>query len=197
MRPLANGGVEYRIGKRVVARAYFHATGEIDWAVPFDDNGRMHGVERHDFEDGRRMYRARWRHGKQVGWQEQWDERGRLLVRQRFVRGTGLDVWFTCGEIAETRTYVDGARHGYERWGHGKHVHEESHFRADREHGVFRSWNIRGRLRRGYPQYWIDGQRVTKRVYLRQAAIDPSLPAFDRRDDRPVRAPPRPIMRRR
>jgi hypothetical protein len=58
------------------------------------------------------------------------------------------------------------------------------------EHGVFRAWNARGRLRRGYPQYFVDGKRVRKRRYLKGSAADPSLPPFREEENRPDRKLP-------
>lgn len=203
VRPLEGGpGADlYRDG-RLAARVYWHDTGELDHERHFDEAGRMHGVEREGFADGRTMYRARWSHGKQIGWQQQWDDRGRLLVRTRFVRGSGLDAWFCGGELSETRDYVDGQRTGFERlWSGRTRVWSEMHFKADLEHGIYRRWNTRHRLERGYPQFWIEGRRVTRRAYARASELDPALPPIRDVDDRPARrAPrviePRPIRRR-
>lgn len=166
---------------------YWHATGAIEHETHFDRDGRMHGIEREEFEDGRLKYRAQWRHGRQVGWQQQWSEDGVLQVRTRFVRGTGLDAWFSCG-LSETRAFVDGHRHGFERWWSDRtHVWCEDHFKRGVEHGISRRWKP-GRLERGFPQFWIDGSRVTRRTYAR--AEDPTLPPIRDRDDDPRRRAP-------
>lgn len=191
--PLGEGGhgFDYRLGERLVARVYYHPTGAIDWETHYDEVGRLHGVERQQHESGRRRYRARWVHGRQHGLQQQWDEAGELLGETRFVDGTGVDLWFACGGLAEQREYVGGKRHGVERWWSGpREVWRECRWRAGREHGIEREWNDHGRLRRGFPRYWVDGERVTRRRYARARASDPTLPAIDPRDDRPRRTPP-------
>lgn len=179
---------EYRVGERVAARVYWHDSGAIEWEVHFDEQGKMHGREREEHPDGRRKYEARWIHGLQHGLQRQWDERGRLLGQTRFVRGTGVDLWWDRGRLTEQREYADGLLHGVERlWETRTRVfHEKRYFRG-LEHGIWREWNDRGGFARGYPQYWIHGEKVTKRAYLRAAEKDPTLPEYDEKDDRPRR----------
>jgi hypothetical protein len=128
--------------------------------------------------------------------------RGRLLVRTRFVRGTGLDAWFTLGRLSETRACVDGDRHGFERWWSTRRtIWSEAHYVAGREHGVFREWRdtatntATASLRRGFPHFWIHGTRVTRRAYTRALATDATLPPLDARDDSPRRTAPRVIER--
>ena len=179
---------EYVIGRRVVARMYLHPDGSVEHEHQFDADGRMHGTERECFENGRTRYLATWIHGKQHGLQQQWDERGRLVVSQRFVRGTGLDIWFDGKRLSETRGYLDGDRHGFERWWcDATHVWQENHFARGLEHGIERQWNEGGTLRRGFPRYWLQGQRVTRRIYERALATDATLPSFKPSDDKATR----------
>ncbi len=84
-------GFDYFLGGRKVARAYFHETGAIDWEMHFDEAGRMHGLERHEFETGGTKYEARWVRGLQHGLQQQWDESGRLLGRRSGIRPNKVD----------------------------------------------------------------------------------------------------------
>jgi|GEM_PF-3694853 len=52
----------------------------------------------------------------------------------------------------QRRDIVDGARHGFERWWLDRRsVHLEGHYIAGLEHGVFREWNAKGKLRGGFP----------------------------------------------
>ena len=139
-----NGATEYVVGRRVVARVYWHANGSLEHELHFDDDGRMHGIERDCFEDGTTKYLATWRHGRQHGLQQQWDERGTLRVSQRFVDGTGSDVWFDGTQISETREYVAGDRHGFERWWSDRtHVWSEAHFVGGRGARRRPPWNAR------------------------------------------------------
>ncbi len=58
---------------------------------------------------------------------------------------------------------------------------------AERTARIERVWNLRGRLRRGYPKYWIHEVQVTKRRYVRAAQDDPTLPPFRENENRPGR----------
>ena len=194
-RPVREGGsqgnahgVDYFIGDHLVARVYFHPGSAIDWETHYDDEGRLHGVERQELEDGSPRYRARWVHGRQHGLQRQWNERGRLLVRTRFVNGTGTDLWFDCGRLADERQFVRGERHGVERWWRDRKTvwHELNFFRGVR-HGPEREWNEHGRLRRGFPRYFVKGSRVSRTAYDRARVVDSALPAIRGADDKPTR----------
>ena len=57
-----------------------------------------------------------------------------------------------------------------------------------------RQWTALGRLRRGYPQYFVQGERVTKRQYLRACQTDPTLPIRRAQDDQPERPLPASVM---
>jgi hypothetical protein len=102
-------------------------------------------------------------------------------------------LWFqAAGVLSEEREYRDGQRHGYERWwcADNQTVGEESHYWHGIEHGIFRQWNAQRRLRRGYPRYFVQGQRVTKRQYVRACHHDPTLPPFVADDNQPFRSCP-------
>ena len=124
----------------------------------------------------------------------------RLDWHLTMTHGTGLDLWRckkTWGNkrvyLAEARHINEGKWHGFEWWLNEdqKSVQGEHHFRENLQHGVQRSWNSAGRLRRGYPRYWVNNKQVTKREYLRACAKDPSLPPFRESDNRPRRKFPR------
>jgi hypothetical protein len=92
----------------------------------------------------------------------------------------------------EARAVNAGRFHGFEWWleQDQKSVHQEAHFWQDLQHGIRREWNSDGKLRRGFPQYWVNNERVAKRQYLRACAKDPNLPAFRAGDDLPQRTFP-------
>jgi hypothetical protein len=58
---------------------------------------------------------------------------------------------------------------------------------AGEYHGIERRWNHRRKLHRGYPKYWVRGEAVTKRQYLKAAKSDKTLPRFRSRDNSPRR----------
>jgi len=119
---------------------------------------------------------------------------GGLLGTYTLDHGTGIDLWRVCGgALGEERHLKAGNRHGVERWWYpgGEHQMFEQHFKSNVEHGIFRQWSGgTGTLKRGFPRYFIDGTRVTKRRYLRAAASDPSLPPFRPEDHDWHRPPP-------
>jgi len=68
-----------------------------------------------------------------------------------------------------------------------KSVHQENHFSQNLQHGIQRRWNFNGKLKRGYPKYWVNDKQVSKRQYLRARATDPTLPPFRKADNLPRR----------
>src|SRR5262249_4259929 len=113
-----------------------------------------------------------------------------------------VDLWYCehaengFPHLSEARYVKDGKWHGFEWWLNEdqKSVWQERHFWNDQMHGIERSWNHKGQLHRGYPRYWINDRRVTKRQYLREADRNPTLPHFCEADNRPQRRLPREIM---
>lgn len=191
-RPISGDGVEYFVDDRLAARVYYHSNGAMEWEMYFDDAGVRHGVERYGHENGRIKWQSRWRHGVQIGKQEQWDEEGNLICATRFVRGTGADLWFS-GEgdiLSEERHFEGGVRHGVERWWYDENrVWHEIEYKDSLEHGIERRWNG-DRLERGYPRYFLVGERVTRRAYERARRTDPTLRPRTAEDDRPFRPLP-------
>ena len=108
------------------------------------------------------------------------------------VLGTGIDRWYTnSGILTEERQYVSGQRHGYERWydcGCEGQLFEEGYYWEGEPHGILRQWNHKGRLRRGFPKYFVNGQCVIKRHYLAHAKRDTRLPPFQVEDNQPFRS---------
>ena len=132
--------------------------------------------------------------GLEHGTAQQWAEDGTLVGSYTLDHGTGLDLWWDelwgrHWRLSEARQLRNGERHGYEWWlgAEQSGVTRESHFAGGRAHGIQRDWNHAGRLRRGYPKYFINGQQVTKRQYLRATSQDASLPPFRAEDNHPQR----------
>jgi hypothetical protein len=164
----------------------------LEWGV--DTEGRKHGRERQrDFEGGDSLeFETNYVHGLEHGIAKQYYD-GRLVGTYRMDLGTGVDLWRDRNSrLQEERHVRDGALHGFERWWNGddRTLWKEGHYRGGVEHGIFRDWNDKGRLRRGYPQYYVHGQRVVKRQYLKAAASDQTLPRYREEDNRPERQLP-------
>jgi hypothetical protein len=166
--------------------------GELGHVQPFDANGKGHGIEI-ERDSGRTTWCAQWVHGKQHGLVIQFDARGQPLLVTRFVRGRGTDIWIDCGKVSEVREMVDGRPHGSVRWGDPRRPWEEEHYCRGERHGIFRQWSD-GTLQKGFPQFYLNDSRVTRRAYLAAQAIDPSLPRYDKRDDVNLRVMP-PVVR--
>ena len=152
-------------------------------------DGVQHGPERHWGADGHLEFETSYVNGLEHGVARQWCQ-GRLLGSYRLEHGSGVDLWRPCtGALSEERHY----QQGHERWwtGDDATVWEEGHYWHDEPHGIFRTWNARGQLRRGYPPYLLHGRRVSKQHYVKASASDPSLPSFREADNAPQRPLPR------
>jgi len=78
--------------------------------------------------------------------------------------------------------------HGLEWWLRKPHVvWHELHWYEGKYHGIERQWNVANKLSRGFPCYWIRGEKVNKRKYLQAAKNDPTLPPFRQQDHSPRR----------
>ena len=161
-------------------------------AYTWHSSGAMHSCETFDAE------------GVPHGTAYQWADDGRLIGSYTLVHGTGVDLWWTpwddgTAQLSEIHMMRDGARHGYEWWLDENEVpYSERHWQNFAEHGIEREWNSAGRLRRGYPRYWLHGQRVRKDRYVRAAAKDDTLPPFRAEENLPARQfPPEVEARRR
>src|SRR5262249_40094275 len=169
----------YYLNRKLVGHRSWDDEGNlaVEYAIR---NNVKHGLFRSYHSNGVANRVTTFVEGKEHGTSRQYDETGKLIGTYRMRYGTGVDLWYIApGELSEERYIRDGKRNGYERWWNTDHtVWEENHFLDDVEHGIKRAWNNRGRLRRGYPQFFIRGVRVTKRNYLRACEQDPSLPVY-------------------
>lgn len=165
-------------------------------------DGKKHGREIYWYDEGAVLLVEPYYEGKLHGTAKQYDRKGRVVGMYAMVHGTGYDVWRD--QIADGPVYVseihpmrDGMPHGFEWWLNEdqKSVHEERHWSEGRYHGIEREWHWSGKLRRGYPKYWIGGEAVTKRQYVRAARKEPTLPPFRVKDNSPRRDFPPEIKR--
>lgn len=184
--------VEYRVGPEAVGTRTFHETGEPEGEWP-ERSGVRHGLEYRWDEAGVLLSAEPYVDGLPHGVAKQWQE-GELIGSYTMVRGTGWDLWWgrrDDGErcLCEARHVVDGHRDGCEWWicDDQRSVYEESHFRRGTPHGIERRWNSEGRLRRGYPKYWVNGTQVPKRAYVAACKRDATLPLFREQDNAPGR----------
>lgn len=155
--------------------------------------GIMHGHFRTFWENGQVNEEATYVDGKEHGVTKQYNANGALIGSYTMDHGTGVDLWFDReGVLSEERHYLDGQRHGYERWwrSDATTVLQEEHYQKGQAHGIFRQWNDKGRLRRGFPRYYVSGKQVTKHQYEQARHVDPTLPPFAPEDNLSNRVPP-------
>ncbi len=182
--------IDYYVAGELVGRRGFDYSGVIEWEVAFR-NGGQHGWA-YRWDDGRLMWREPSENGCIHGTASQWDREGNLMGQYTMEHGTGIDLWWQ--ENSETGKYlsevyykVAGLRHGYE-WHFSEGVlHQEVQWFEGKRHGIERSWNFKDRLRRGYPQYWVNDEQVKRPQYLRALKSDATLPLFRKEDNLPLR----------
>lgn len=178
---------------QVVGQRVYDNEGNLRMETPLK-NGKKHGREYVWNEVGALESIEPYSEGKIHGLARQYGRNGQIIGTYRCVHGTGFDIW-RCerrdGSIAisEIHSLKDGRPHGYEWWLNAdqRSVWHERHWQEGQYHGIERMWNEKNRLRRGYPKYWIRGQAVSKRHYLKAAKQGETLPAFREKDNRPRR----------
>jgi hypothetical protein len=184
------GQFSYVSGKARVSWALkedvFFTPGNICTERYFNRDGVTHGLDLSRHKDGSLEWQLPWVRGRMHGIARQFDEHGRELLRTRFVQGSGVDLWANGTEITELRVHRNNHRHGVERWGHPLLPYEENYFLEGRRAGVFRRWDGLA-LEKGYPQYFVDDEEVTRAEYVRARRRHPELPRDDRADDERAR----------
>lgn len=185
---------------QVVGQRSYDQDGRLTIETPLK-NGKKHGREYiWDIFSGNLESVEPYVDGKLHGLAKQYGRKGKVIGTYRFVHGTGYDIWRYEREdgsvgISEIFTVQDGSLHGYEWWlkADQNSVWHERHWQHGEHHGIERMWNEKNSLKRGYPKYWIQGQKVSKRVYLNAAKQDTSLPPYRENDNRPQRKFPNEI----
>jgi antitoxin component YwqK of YwqJK toxin-antitoxin module len=190
---------ECRLDKVVVGQRAYDEDGRLMRETPLK-NGKKHGREYIWDESGYLESMEPYVDGKLHGLAKQYNRNGKIIGTYRFVHGTGFDIWRYEREdgsigISEIFTMQDGSLHGYEWWlRDDQHsIWHERHWQKGEFHGIERMWNREGKLKRGYPKYWIRGQAVDRRAYLKATVQDKTLPMYKENDNRPQRKFPEEI----
>jgi len=158
--------------------------------------GKKHGLSLEwDDDSGNLEFAERYVDGLAHGVARQWNAEGLLLLEYEMAHGTGVELFCNRGDgtLAEETHLKDGVMHGARRWWSYRRrptVFGEEHYWEGILHGISRWWGSSGGLARGYPKYFVEGDRVDKRTYTKCAKRDPRLGAYRPRDDRPWRALP-------
>lgn len=158
-------------------------------------DGKKHGREYCFRGNGQPYEVTPYRKGKIHGTGIQWADDGTVLITYKLVNGTGLDLW--CGHqnntLSEEHYRPKDGEYGYHRdWNDdGETINTEYYFFDGKGyHGIWREWNTKGKLRRGFPQYYVNDKRVTKRQYLNASERDATLLPYRSKDDIPYRKLP-------
>lgn len=183
---------EYYIGNEMVGIRSFHPCGALELEYAFR-NGVKHGWQYRWDHPGLLLSAAPFENGVQHGTAYQWDDDGRLIGSYTMEQGTGLDLWWQDWEdgsvdLQEVHPYVDGLSHGFEWWFCQRdRLSDERHWVRGILHGIEREWNYAGGMSRGYPRYWLQGERVTKRQYIRALELGADAPPFRPEENKPFR----------
>lgn len=177
----------------VVGRRAYDGKGNLILETPLKNN-KKHGREYTWNEQDSLELVEPYFEGKLHGLAKQYGRKGKVIGTYRCVHGTGLDIWRSERKdgsiiISEIHSLKDGQPHGCEWWlRDDQHsVWHECHWSQGLVHGIERIWDSKGSLKRGYPKFWINGQTVSKRTYLKRAELDEALPALQLADNQPQR----------
>ena len=182
-------------GNLVGQRVYNHV-GFMVVETPMKD-GLKHGREITWNEDGTLLLIEPYTRGKIHGTAKQYGRNGKIIGKYKIVHGTGFDIWRQEDEdntifISEFHSLQNGVPNGYEWWfaSARKDPWYERHWCMGKLHGIERVWNDKGRLRRGYPKFYVADQVVSKQKYIKIALKDKTLPAFREEDNSAFRKLP-------
>src|SRR5258708_2816526 len=182
---------EYLVNGIVIGHRRFYESGEMMIEMS-QKKGLKHGTEYWWDESGHLDEAYAYEDGLEHGIHKQFSVDGQIIGTYTMERGTGIDLWWGC--VREGVRYKkDGKRHGFEWWLWGDpqgSVSDELHHGHSDKHVIQRSWRYEGKLRRGYPRYFIHGVQVNKAKYIRACASDQTLPPFRIEDNDPHRSFP-------
>ena len=156
--------------------------------------GLKHGSEITWDDEGTLLLIEPYRNGKIHGTAKQYGKQGKVIGTYTLIHGTGFDIWRQENEdetvfVSEIHSLKDGLPHGYE-WHFASSQAKlwcERNWYMGKIHGIERMWNSKGKLRSGYPRFYVLDQPVSKQTYLRLACDDRTLPAYREEDNLPHR----------
>ena len=161
--------------------------------TPIKD-GLKHGWEFTWDDDGKLLLVEPYRRGKIHGTARQYGKQGNVIGTYTFIHDTGIDIWRQENEdqsicVSEIHSLKDGIPHGYE-WHFDcpkQELWRETSWHMGKLQGIERSWNSKGKLRRGYPKFYVLDQAVSKQEYLELTLSDETLPGYREEDNLPHR----------
>jgi hypothetical protein len=191
---------EYWVKGRVVGVRGFFEDGQLEFECPQKD-GKPHGKQYYWIAPGKLSSVEPYENGLAHGVAKQWSTSAKLIGTYRMNQGTGIDLWRQEREdgsvyLSEVLHLKAGRPVGF-RWGINddqRTIYLEDHYNAKgQRHGIWREWDVNGRLRPGFPKFFIRNRAVSKRRYIAACKIDSTLPPYRDADDSPQRVFPRRI----
>ncbi len=190
----AKKSASFFVGNEKVGYRMWDEDGHLEFEYAMR-SGVKHGHEYRFHPNGQLLEKETYHDGTLHGVGRQWSEDGRLLVSWKLVNGTGLDLWCdtATGRLAEEHYWPKDGELGYFRqWNSNERtIWQEYYYVLSKGyHGVWREWNARGRMRTGFPRYYINDQKVTKSQYRKACESDDTLVPYQSGDDDPHRQLP-------
>jgi hypothetical protein len=192
-------------GRKVGHRTWFE-NGQLAVEYALRNEAR-HGFCYSFYESGQILEKEKYRNGYAHGVGKQLAEDGTLLVAWKLSHGTGLNLRCDTktGKLAMESHFPKAGGLSYIRlWNpDGRTVSRENLVSPGERtwgnplHGITRAWNKRGRLRRGFPQFWLPDGQVTKTEYLDACKAHSGLIPYRAEDDQPYRRLPREFIAQR
>jgi antitoxin component YwqK of YwqJK toxin-antitoxin module len=173
----------------LVGQRFYTQAGVLVLETPLKD-GLKHGWERTWDDDGTLLLVEPYVTGQIHGTARQYGRGGKVIGTYTFVHGTGFDVWRQENEdktvfISEIRQLQNGTPHGHE-WQFAspkQDLWHERNWYLGKLHGIERIWNSKGRLRRGYPRFYVLDKVISRQEYLKLSQTDKTLPTYRAADD--------------
>ena len=190
----------YYLGRTYIGRRIYNQDGLLQHELSLK-NGKRHGWQYDWYRDGTLSSALHFENGIEHGTASVWRGSGALLGTYMMNQGTGIDFWWKEHEgkvhLTEARVYVDNKMEGYEYWWYSsdktRGLWKEKWWMKGCLHGIEREWSQQGKLRRGFPNYWIRGTEVDKRKYDRATRKDASLKPFVIEENKPYRIFPQEV----
>lgn len=191
----------YFVGRKMIGGRLWWEHGQTVFLEYGLKDGKKHGNELQFHEDGLLLSVEPYRNGKAHGKAIQFATNGSVLIYYLMRNGVGMDLWCDDdGNLSEEHYYPANGELGYNRWWNedNKSIwREESWLNGLGWHGILRDWNGKGRLCRGFPQFYVNGERLTKRQYLSAGESDLSIPPYVPEQDQPYRTLPKEYLAQR
>jgi antitoxin component YwqK of YwqJK toxin-antitoxin module len=160
----------------------FYESGRLFAEQPYED-GKLNGAVRYYKENGELLGESKFDHG--TGVLHQFPLASLLLAEAEIpykngVRNGTMREWgrFNGGKGigCDVSSYSNGEMDGWAiTFDEDGTVLRSAYFRKDRTHGAIREYDSKGKMKKGFPSFRIDGNQVAETVYREAAKTDEIL----------------------